>query len=156
MIYLETPRPNTNRYVHAHKCLHCAGIEPASSCVVGEHSHHYAKSAVMMMMMITVGEYYNYFLLNPIVSVQCILAWFNCLPFVSIQVSVHNRLIWGALKTLVGALKRMAFQLSRFAKAFYEHFLNYEISWAHRSPFCGVLSEILNFLGFNDKIWEAE
>jgi hypothetical protein len=29
----------------AHKCLHCAGIEPATSCVVGEYSHHYAKSA---------------------------------------------------------------------------------------------------------------
>jgi hypothetical protein len=27
-IYIETPRPNTNRHVHAHKCLHCARIEP--------------------------------------------------------------------------------------------------------------------------------
>jgi hypothetical protein len=26
--------------------LHCAGIEPATSCVVGEYSHHYATSAV--------------------------------------------------------------------------------------------------------------
>jgi hypothetical protein len=32
--------------VHAHKCLHCAGFEPATSCVVGEYSHHYATSAV--------------------------------------------------------------------------------------------------------------
>jgi hypothetical protein len=32
------------RHVHAHKCLHSAGIEPATSCVVGEYSHHYAKS----------------------------------------------------------------------------------------------------------------
>jgi hypothetical protein len=27
ILYIETPRPNTNRHVHAHKCLHCAGIE---------------------------------------------------------------------------------------------------------------------------------
>jgi hypothetical protein len=31
---------------HGHKCLHCAGIESATSCVVGEYSHHYATSAV--------------------------------------------------------------------------------------------------------------
>jgi hypothetical protein len=42
ILYTETPRPNTNRNVHVHKCLHCAGIEPATSCVVGEYSHHYA------------------------------------------------------------------------------------------------------------------
>jgi hypothetical protein len=24
---MEPPRPNTNRHVHAHKCLHCAGID---------------------------------------------------------------------------------------------------------------------------------
>jgi hypothetical protein len=36
-MYVETPRPNTNRHVHAYKCLHCAGIEPATSCVVGEY-----------------------------------------------------------------------------------------------------------------------
>jgi hypothetical protein len=46
MLYIETLRPNTNRHVHAHKCLHCAGIEPATSCVVGEYSHHYATSTV--------------------------------------------------------------------------------------------------------------
>jgi hypothetical protein len=46
ILYIETPRPNTNRYFHAHKCLHCAGIEPAASCVVCEYSDHYAKSAV--------------------------------------------------------------------------------------------------------------
>jgi hypothetical protein len=34
-LYIKTPRPNTNR--HAQKCLHCAGIEPATSCVVGEY-----------------------------------------------------------------------------------------------------------------------
>jgi hypothetical protein len=39
------PRPNTNRNVHVHKCLHGAGIEPATSCVVGEYSHHYATSS---------------------------------------------------------------------------------------------------------------
>jgi hypothetical protein len=44
MLYIETP--NTNRHVHAHKCLPCAGIEPEPSCVVGEYSDHYAKSAV--------------------------------------------------------------------------------------------------------------
>jgi hypothetical protein len=33
------------RHVHAHKCLHCAGFEPATFCVVGEYSDHYAKSA---------------------------------------------------------------------------------------------------------------
>jgi hypothetical protein len=38
ILYKETPRPNTNRHVHAHKCLHCAGIEPAASRIVGEHS----------------------------------------------------------------------------------------------------------------------
>jgi hypothetical protein len=32
--------------VHAHKCLHCVGIESETSCVVGEYSHHYATSAV--------------------------------------------------------------------------------------------------------------
>jgi hypothetical protein len=31
ILYIETHRPNTNRYVHAHKCLHCAGIEPSTS-----------------------------------------------------------------------------------------------------------------------------
>jgi hypothetical protein len=46
ILYIETPRPNTNRHDHAHKCLHWAGIEPATTCVVGEYSHHYAKSAV--------------------------------------------------------------------------------------------------------------
>jgi hypothetical protein len=43
---IETPRPNTNRHVYAHKCLHYAGIEPATSCVVGAYYHHYATSAV--------------------------------------------------------------------------------------------------------------
>jgi hypothetical protein len=43
-LYIETSRPNTKRLVHAHKCLHCAGIEPAASSVVGEYSHHYATS----------------------------------------------------------------------------------------------------------------
>jgi hypothetical protein len=42
---METPRPNTNRHGHARKCLHCVGIEPASSCILGEYSH-YAKLAV--------------------------------------------------------------------------------------------------------------
>jgi hypothetical protein len=46
ILYIETTRPNTNRHVHADKCLHCAGIEPATSCVVGEYSHHYAKSVI--------------------------------------------------------------------------------------------------------------
>jgi hypothetical protein len=46
---METPRPNTNRHVHAHKCLHCEGIEPATFCVVGEYTHHYAKSAVELL-----------------------------------------------------------------------------------------------------------
>jgi hypothetical protein len=46
ILYIETPRPNTNRHVHAHKCLHCAGIEPATSCVVGKYSDNYAKSVV--------------------------------------------------------------------------------------------------------------
>jgi hypothetical protein len=36
-IYIETPRPNTNRHFHAHKCLHCADIEPVTSCVVGSN-----------------------------------------------------------------------------------------------------------------------
>jgi hypothetical protein len=44
--YIDTPRPNTNRHIHAHKCLHCAGIEPATSGVVGEYFDHYAPSAV--------------------------------------------------------------------------------------------------------------
>jgi hypothetical protein len=43
-IYIESP--NTNRHDHAHKCLHYAGIEPATSCLVSEYSHHYAKSAL--------------------------------------------------------------------------------------------------------------
>jgi hypothetical protein len=33
ILYIETPRPNTNRHVHADKCLHCAGIEHATSYV---------------------------------------------------------------------------------------------------------------------------
>jgi hypothetical protein len=37
------------RYVQAHKCLHNAGSEPATSCVVGEYSHHYAKSDVKLV-----------------------------------------------------------------------------------------------------------
>jgi hypothetical protein len=41
--------PNTNRHVDAQKCLHCAGIEPVTSCVVGEYSHQYATSAVTML-----------------------------------------------------------------------------------------------------------
>jgi hypothetical protein len=45
-LYIETPRLTTNRHVHAHKYLHFVGIEPATSCVVGEYSDHYAKSAV--------------------------------------------------------------------------------------------------------------
>jgi hypothetical protein len=48
ILYIETPGPNTNRHFYAHKCLHCAGIEPATSCVVGQYSHHYAKSAVVL------------------------------------------------------------------------------------------------------------
>jgi hypothetical protein len=48
ILYIQTTRPNRNRHVHAHKCLHCAGIEPATSCVVSEYSHHYAKSAVIL------------------------------------------------------------------------------------------------------------
>jgi hypothetical protein len=40
--------PNRNRHVHAQKCLHCAGIEPATSCVVGEYSHNYTIPAVNM------------------------------------------------------------------------------------------------------------
>jgi hypothetical protein len=46
ILYINTPRPNTNRHVHAQKCLQCAGIETATSCVVGVYSHHYAKLAV--------------------------------------------------------------------------------------------------------------
>jgi hypothetical protein len=54
---LETPRSNTNRHVHAHKCLHCAGIEPATSCVAGEYSHHYDKSAVLCS---TISSYFSF------------------------------------------------------------------------------------------------
>jgi hypothetical protein len=49
ILYIETPSPNTNRHVHAHKCLHCAGIEPTIPCVVGEYSHYYAKSTVFFV-----------------------------------------------------------------------------------------------------------
>jgi hypothetical protein len=31
---------------HKYKCLHCARIERATFCVVGEYTHHYAKSAI--------------------------------------------------------------------------------------------------------------
>jgi hypothetical protein len=57
ILYMETPRPNTNRHIHAHKCLHCAGIEPATSCVIGEYSDHYATSAVNVS--IVYGEKWN-------------------------------------------------------------------------------------------------
>jgi hypothetical protein len=43
-MYIKTPIPDTNRYVHTHKCLYCAEIEPATYCVVGEHTEHYTKS----------------------------------------------------------------------------------------------------------------
>jgi hypothetical protein len=48
LLYIETPRLNTNRHVHAHNCLHCAGFEPVTSCVVSEYTHHYAKSVMMI------------------------------------------------------------------------------------------------------------
>jgi hypothetical protein len=44
-IYIET-QPNTNRHAHAHKCLHCAGIKPASSCATGDYSDYCAISVV--------------------------------------------------------------------------------------------------------------
>jgi hypothetical protein len=50
-IYVGAPGPNANRHIHAHKCLHCAGIEPVTSCVVGEYSRHYIKSAVNVTVM---------------------------------------------------------------------------------------------------------
>jgi hypothetical protein len=34
--------------------LHCAGIEPATSCVVGEYSHDYATSAVKLILLILI------------------------------------------------------------------------------------------------------
>jgi hypothetical protein len=55
ILYIETPRPNTNRHVHAHKCWHCAGIEPATSCLA-EYSHHYAKSAAMVARVVGYGS----------------------------------------------------------------------------------------------------
>jgi hypothetical protein len=51
LLYIETPRPNTNKHVYAHKYLHCAGMEPVT-CVVGEYSHHYATSAVRVYWLI--------------------------------------------------------------------------------------------------------
>jgi hypothetical protein len=56
ILYIETPRPNTKRHVHVHKCLHCAGIEPATSCVVGEYCHHYAKSTVNALVLRGEGD----------------------------------------------------------------------------------------------------
>jgi hypothetical protein len=46
ILNIETQRPNTNRHDHAHKCMHCAGIEPVTSCIIGEYSHNYAKLAI--------------------------------------------------------------------------------------------------------------
>jgi hypothetical protein len=31
ILWTETPRPNTNKYIHAHKCLYSAGIESGDS-----------------------------------------------------------------------------------------------------------------------------
>jgi hypothetical protein len=51
---LETPRANTNRYVHAHKCLHCAGIERREiTNVKGDfvylfHFHSQTNKAILM------------------------------------------------------------------------------------------------------------
>jgi hypothetical protein len=59
ILYIETARPNTKRHVHAHKCLHCAGIEPATSYVVGEYSHHYAQSAVKIVSRFSFGTTYR-------------------------------------------------------------------------------------------------
>jgi hypothetical protein len=57
MLYIETPRPNKNRHVHAHKCLHCAGIEPVTSCVVGDYSQHYATSVVLFLVLLILTKY---------------------------------------------------------------------------------------------------
>jgi hypothetical protein len=46
LLHIETPRLNTNRHVHAHKCLHWAVIEPATSCVVGETCNNKAYSKI--------------------------------------------------------------------------------------------------------------
>jgi hypothetical protein len=43
-------------FLHAHKCLHCAGIEPATSCVVGEYSYHNAQSAVKLSLIVFIGD----------------------------------------------------------------------------------------------------
>jgi hypothetical protein len=76
ILYIETSRPNTSRHVQAHKCLHCAGIEPATSCVVGEYSNHYAKSAVKLAFLIflaltTLASCAT--LANPYLDFQCSL-----------------------------------------------------------------------------------
>jgi hypothetical protein len=42
IVYIE----KTQYHVHAHKCLYYAGIESATSCLVGEYSTYYAKSVV--------------------------------------------------------------------------------------------------------------
>jgi hypothetical protein len=60
ILYIETQRPNTNRHVHAHKCFHCAGIELATSCVVGDYSHYYAKSAVEFWLNLVMTSSKNY------------------------------------------------------------------------------------------------
>jgi hypothetical protein len=44
--YKQTYTYNTNSHVYAHKCLYCAGIEPATSRVVDEYATFYAKSVV--------------------------------------------------------------------------------------------------------------
>jgi hypothetical protein len=43
MHIIATLRPSTNRYVQ------CERIKPATSCLVGEYSHHYTTSAVIVV-----------------------------------------------------------------------------------------------------------
>jgi hypothetical protein len=86
ILYIETPRSNTNRHVHANKCLHCAGIEPATSCVVDEYSHHYATSAVNTVLDYgnTILQSSNWYRGNPCLSIS-LASWhlWNVIPWFS-------------------------------------------------------------------------
>jgi hypothetical protein len=51
VLYIETPVSSINRHIHAHKCLYYEymGFEPATSCVVGKCTAHYAKTIVKII-----------------------------------------------------------------------------------------------------------
>jgi hypothetical protein len=81
LLFIETTRPNTNR--HAQKCLHCAGIESATSCVIGEYSDGY--TALYWLHLILVFLVRQYILLLHLCVMQNPIKLLNCARQIEIQ-----------------------------------------------------------------------